>query len=383
MKYELAKIIETDKETAVSAASDLSGRVLVFEKTENSDLVACPSAITSDFFAGLFSQNGRYWQTYEKFGLGVRPSVPYLYFFGGQMYFLKNLELECVFGAGRLKEYCVKGDGAELHTPISLDSLMLLLAYPFDFARLSAATSLLALNTPLYLNEFEKFRKESREFCETHKNDRKFDTSVFNGCIDGAMQSMEHSFFATLSYSLNLKFPESPAWEICDAEKLGELLSIPSQEKKIAAISEFGFYALDLYDIRAPRLAEDFSANPAAPAPKNPQMRMRENAKFCLGRYFFILRNQLLLLADEKGFEDLVFHMTRFEILQLAEGIDEKTLKDAAQKRKAKNSYLEKLGNSVFPVRFVFVYVNPNGFPYADKILRNFVHDKKNGRWMK
>jgi len=279
------------------------------------------------------------------------------------MYFLKNLELECVFGAGPLKEYAVKNNNVQLHTPVSLDSLMLLLAYPFDFARLSAASSLLALNTSLYLDEFEKFRKESVEFCETHKNDRKFDSSVFNGCIDGAMQSMEHSFFATLSYSLNLKFPKSPAWEICDAEKLGEMLSIPSQEKKIAARSEFGFYALDIYDVRVSRLAEDFSANPAAPAPKNPQMRMRENAKFCLGRYFFILRKQLLLLAAEKGFEDLVFHLSRSEILQLADGFDEKTLKDAARQRKAKNAYLEKCDNSVFPSRFVY--------------------DKKDGRWMK
>lgn len=362
MDHALAKIIQIDKEMAIGTAGSLNNRVLVFEKTENSDLVQCPSAITADFFADLFSCDGKYWRTYEKLGLGARPEVPYLYFFGGRMYFLKNLELECVFGAGLLKDYEIRGDTVGLRTPFSLDSLLLLFAFPFDFARLSAATSMLALNTLLYLDEFEKFRGESAEFCANHQNDRKFDKAVFNSCIDGAMQSMEHSFFATLSYSLNLKFPRSPAWEVCDAEELEKMRGRPSHEKRPIASSEFGFYALDAYDVRAPRLAENLLANPSAPAPKNPQMRMRENAKFCLGRYFYILRKQLLLLADKTGFEDLVFHLSKKEVLQLADGLDERILKEKAGQLKAKNAYLEKLGNSIFPVRFIY--------------------DRKNGRWV-
>lgn len=362
MAYEIAKIIERDKALAASAAGSLDNRVLAFEKTENSDLVQCPPAITADFFAGLFSCDGKYWRTYEKFGLGTRPKAPYLYFFGGRMYFLKNLELECVFGAGPLKDYEIRNGAVELRTPLSLDSLLLLFAYPFDFARLSAATSMLALNTPIYLDEFEKFRGESAEFCANHQNDGEFDKAVFSRCMDGAMEAMEHSFFATLSYSLGLKFPKSPSWEVCDAEELGAMLDNPSKETKLKAISKFGFYALDVYDVQSPRLAEDFSANPSSPAPKNPQMRMRENAKFCLGRYFYILRKQLLLLADKTGFGDLVFHLNKEEILQLADGLDEKTLKEKAGQRKGEHAYLEKLGNSALPARFAY--------------------DRKNGRWV-
>ncbi|HQT45544.1 MAG TPA: hypothetical protein PLO51_06195, partial [Candidatus Micrarchaeota archaeon] len=211
------------------------------------------------------------------------------------------------------------------------------------------------------------FRAESQEFLKGNVNLKDFDRKVFESAVAGAMRALDFSFFATLSYSLGLKFPKSRAWEHCEAEELAKMLESgdaqgnPGLKADIAG--HFAYYSPDIYDVQAPRISEAFPQRLVAIAPQNPQMRLRENAKFCLGKYMFVLRRQLLLLGRQEGLGELVFHMKIDEALQLAGGANVTGAKDAnainelrgiLEKRKAVHEYLSSLASSVFPARFIY-----------------------------
>ncbi len=420
MDNQFTKIISADKNAAVDSKAAINpamaanpnaafpDNLLVFERNENSDLVQCSCTFTSDLFKKIFGIGGPYWNTYANLGFGAMPYVPYAHFFGGRMYFLKNLEQRNIFGTGPVKSFEFKNGKIAANMKIDIDSTLLLFCAPFDFARLSCAASLLALNTPLYFEEFEKFRSESQDFLKMNVNLKNFDKGVFEAAIKGAMHALDFSFFATLSYSLNLKFPPSSAWAYCEAEELAKMLE-KSQEKThekmlgktheneyarnntsfgMEIAKQFAYYSPDIYDISVPRISESFPQRLAIIAPQNPQMRLRENAKFCLGKYLFILRRQMLLLGRQHGLGDLVFHMKIDEVLKLAEsgvagstsvagstgpagstsvggstgpagasrmgGLDSMELRSILERRKAEFDAMSSLASSEFPARFIY-----------------------------
>ncbi|MBM3228926.1 hypothetical protein FJZ26_00690 [Candidatus Parvarchaeota archaeon] len=393
MDGKFADIFGFDKVQAIKATLGFPENLLVFGMSENSDLVSCPTQATADFFRHVFTPAGPYWQAYERFGFGTRPPVPYLHFFAGRMYFLKNLEQRNIFGAGIGKKYEKVNSGKrggtntasaegnrggncekfELRTSFSPESLLMILSSPFDFCRLAASTALLALNTPLVLADFEKHACESRAFLKQNVNKKEFDLSIFDSSIAGALASLSFSFFATLSYSFNLKLPSSPTWEKCEAEELSNMLEKDGMPKlgnsqnfnlvqkppdiPFEIIGRFGFHSQNIYELSEARIAEKPPAMQeiSLPAvPKNPHWRLRENAKFCLARHFLVSRRQLLALGRQSGLDELIFHLTFDEIRRLACGERQNELKETAAKRKAGHDYLRSLGASALPSQFAY-----------------------------
>src|SRR3989344_1088399 len=294
------------------------GEIIVLEKTENSELLDTVKPCNEEFFEAVFSPNGPYWKTYSTLGFGKKPlNAKYLVLADNKMYFCRNTEKHFMYAIGPKKNFRYSNSRVSEKYPFSLDNLLLLLSTPFDFARQVSAVALSALKLNEKLQEFEKFSTESKKFLAANAPNSNANEELIKKSLQGAIDAMEYSFYASMAYSLKTKLKESSSWSDCELENLSNFAGEKGANGKIK--EEFGFYSKNPYDISMPRFNEEPESAiefKKLKAPKNPAARWRENCKFLCARYLGVLREIYLSQGKESGLGGDIFFLKPNELFE-------------------------------------------------------------------
>ncbi|MBN1940839.1 MAG: hypothetical protein JW772_01510 [Candidatus Diapherotrites archaeon] len=286
-----------------------SKKIVVLEQTENSELIEIAKPCNREFFEKLFASAGVFWSAYSELGFGEKPlGERHLVFFKNRMFFNRNVEKKFLYSVGMEKKFAVRNNKLIEKRDFSPESLLLLLASPFDFGKQVASIALAALRINESLQEFKEFSDKTKKFWLIHSQEKISNPQeLANNALDGALKAMHYSFYASIAYSLKIRLKKIQGTEECELEKLAN--AIDSKDVKRIA-REFGFYSNKPYNICVPRYWEAHEKTVLAQtAPKNPAARLRENAKFLCARYLDIERRCYLAFAEKTGLGDNVFFL--------------------------------------------------------------------------
>jgi len=283
----------------------LKDKLIVLEKTENSELVSILKPCNKVFFKRIFSPKGPYWNTYKELGFGENPhNAEYLAFINNRMYFCKNLEKMFLYSVGPKKSFTYSNFSLGESINLNFDNLLLLLSAPFDFSKQIASIALASVRINEKLSEFENFSADTKKFWKQNSIIKEQNpVKLAFQALEGAVTSMYYSFHSSLAYSLNTRLRNSNAWKNCELEMLSK--SNPGTEK-------FGFYSINPYDISIPRFSErprDMEIFKNIKFPKNPAARWRENSKFLCARYLDIVRKCYKKISEDNDLVDEVFFL--------------------------------------------------------------------------
>jgi len=284
-------------------------KVIVLEKTENSDLLPVGKPSDLEFFEKVFEPNGPFWSLYNELGLGTIPRSKYMHTIGGRMYFCKNVTDKYVYSVGMRKVYDFVDNKLVKKRPLNLDNILLLLLAPIDTLKHASSTIATAFKTNESLKDFLALSKEIKEFQASSDP-----VDVARSSQTLAISCMRFSFLSSIAYFLNVKLSDSDAWMNCE---LGNLVNILKDNNLEKAKSEYGFYSQSPYAISEPRYYEDDSnllTMRDVPVPKNKYIRWRENCKFLVARCLAWRRMAYLEIGEESGLGDLVFFLTTGEL---------------------------------------------------------------------
>ncbi len=294
---------------------------LVFERSENSDLVPVALPVTQEFFEKVFAAAGPFWEIYSGIGFAVKPDgLQYAEFIQGRMYFLKNIEHRFMNGLGPERTFEVRKNLLVQRKKIDLPNILLALSCPLDAMKQFARTISLGFVINESVKEFEDFTGRTNAYCGRYENpaDINDPVRIAKESLEFAVSAVRYTNLALLSYDLKIKFRRSEAVEVCALEELSKLAG---QKKWDAVKEKFGFYSLVPYDASKPRFREDMADMQKyglPPFPGSSALKWRENAKFLIAKYLSVERLALRKIGEITGLGDAVFFLKVSEL----EGVD-------------------------------------------------------------
>lgn len=296
-----------------------TGRVIVLELNENSDLLDTVKAPSFEFFKGMLGSEGLLWQIYSKTGLGAKPKRDYLYLLNNKLYFDITLEDQYMFHPGPIRQFKIKNQELVASFPWNLSNIIFRIIKPVEMLRQSMNVGLVTFILSKLVNEYPpekkkalKFYKElSKEAAEMPTN-RLISKAVTS--LQLAIESMSLSLVASICSTYQVKIPKA-LHKICS-----ELRSMRENKDRIHI--DYPYHSLWPYDISRQRFSENDVSSPsyarmleAIPAaPKDPYLVLRENSKFLASVYLAAMRKCYLELGARSGFENYIFYLSTKEL---------------------------------------------------------------------
>ncbi len=308
---------------------------VVLEKNENSFLVPFCKESTKEFFRGIFSENGPFWEAYNEMGLGEMPKdKQYSVFINDELYFCKNIEEQYVYSIGPKSKFVYK-KGKLLQTkPLSLDYAIRSISAPFDILSQTKQTILDAFRINEIIPQIKTQLDESKTYWEKNKDKEDFDINDVEYSLEKAIKCMKYSFFASLAYSLKLRPSDQIAPIIEETIKIHE--SIKQFQKGGKSTFDVGYFGENIYDISSPRFFDNLTKTnefEVAELPKDNWMILRETLKIVCARYLAVQRKAELKIGKKVGLDENIFYLSTKEIMGMKEKSVDETVRLVGERK--------------------------------------------------
>jgi len=369
MKIRLSQIKTIELEKVIVPKKD-DKEAIVFEKDENSYIMGACKESSQEFFEKIYDESGPFWRLYENAGFAINPgNDKYAFYIGNNLYFRKKIEERYINNSGMENFYEIKNNCLMKNAKWDLRNVLYLLSSPFDEMRKFVNIIKFSFYANEMIRGYERLCRSAMEFHSFYSNQENIydPAKTARESMDRAVEIMEYSIASFICGKYGIRLRKSKYIDECELEKLSMYIETKNEK---AILNEFGFYALNPYDISSPRIIDsrfEIEKYSGFNVPVDRSLRWRENVKFIVARYMHIMRMCYLQLGRNSNIGDMIFFLKTNELS--GTGIyKENSNENMASVAKRRWEKYEKIKNLIMPE--VLVYKNDKYYEIKKEVLK-------------